>query len=163
MSEIVLLTAAESGLGAAITAADVAAVGGAVASAAGAVSAGQSQSAMANYNAMVAQRDAEQAKVAAQFEETRQRQTAAALRGSQRAAFSKAGLQLEGSPLLVMAESQEEAEMDALVLRHSGSVAEARSRSQAALDRLQGKSARAAGVIGAGSSLLTGVSRVGLR
>jgi len=135
-----------------------AAVAGGVASAAGSLSAGQSQSNMAKYNAAVSEREAAQAREAAKFEEARNRKASESLLSSQRAAFAKGGVTSEGSPLLVQAETAEEAEIDALALRYSGSVAEARAKSQAALDRMQGRAAKTTGYIGAGSSLLSGAS-----
>lgn len=124
------------------------------------ISQGNSQANMAKYNAAVSEREARQAKEAAKFEEGRNRQAAESLLSSQKAAFAKGGVTPEGSPLLVQAETAEEAEIDALALRYSGSVAEARAKSQAALDRMQGKAAKTAGYLGAGTSLLKGASKI---
>lgn len=124
------------------------------------ISQGNAQSNMAKYNAAVSEREARQAKEAAKFEESRNRQAAESLLSSQRAAYAKGGVTSEGSPLLVQAETAEEAEIDALALRYSGSVAEARAKSQAALDRMQGKAAKTAGYLGAGTSLLKGASKI---
>lgn len=147
---------------AAVTLADAAAVVGAVTSAAGAMQQGAAQQNMANYNAAVAEREAESARRAAAFEESAQRDRAEKVKSTQRALFAKSGVTPEGSPLLVEADTAQQAEQDALAIRYSGSVAEARAKSQAALDRMQGKVAKQAGYFKAGSSLLTGASRLKL-
>jgi hypothetical protein len=138
-----------------------AAVASAAVSAAGAISSGQAQSKMASYNAAVAERDAQAARQQAAFEESRQRQARDALLGKQRAAFAASGVTPEGSPLLVAAETATQAEIDAEAIRYSGSVAEARANSQAALDRMQGAAARTASYFAAGTSLLQGAANYG--
>lgn len=131
-------------------------------SAVGAISQGQAQQNMANYNAAVAEREAEQAKRAAAFEESANRDQAARLKGLQRAAFAKSGVSQTGTPLLVEADTEMQAEQDALAIRYSGSIAEARAKSRASLERQRGKAAKQAGYFGAGASLLNGASRVSL-
>jgi len=112
---------------------------------------------MAEYNARVEERRAEQTKRVADLEEARQRNRVAKVLASQRAAIAASGLDLEGSPLLVMEETAAEGELDALLIRHSGSVQEAQALSQAAADRMAGRAAKARGATRAVSTLLTGV------
>jgi hypothetical protein len=125
-------------------------------SAAGQASQGKSAQAIAEFNAQQRELEAKQTRDAAQFEETRQRERAARLMGAQRAAYGGSGVTLEGTPLIVQADTAEEAELDALAIRYSGSVAEARSRAAAAAERMQGKAMRQAGYFGAGTTLLQG-------
>lgn len=143
----------------AVTLGDAALVAGTLISAAGAVSQGQQQKRLAQYNAQVAEVDAANTRAWAGYEEERLRKRSAALRGSQRNVFGAAG-QTEGAPLLLMAEAAQVEEMDALALRYSASVQEAKSRSQASLDRMSGNfAARNAYTSGFGT-LLTGTSRL---
>jgi len=147
-----------------VTLADAAAAAGAVGSvvgAAGAISQGQATANMARYNAQVAENEAVAARQQAAYEEERQRERAARLKSSTRAAIAKSGLDLEGSPLAVMEDTAVGAELDALAIRYSGSVAEARARSQAAMDRMQGQAAKTASYFSAGASLLNGASALG--
>lgn len=116
----------------------------------------------ANFRAQVFARDAELARQASIFEEDRLRERTKRLISSQKAAAGASGSTLEGSSLLVIAETAEDSELDALAIRFSGSVAEASARSSAALSRLEGRAAQTAGFIGAGASLLTGVTRAGV-
>lgn len=147
------MTGIEIAAGAALAASAVAA--------AGTIVQGQASSDMADYNARVSENEAVAAKQQAAYEEERQRERAARLRSSTRAAVAKSGLDLEGSPLTVMEDTAVNAEMDALAVRYSGSVADARARSQAGLDRMQGAAARTGSYFSAGASLLNGASALG--
>lgn len=138
------------------------ALGSAAVSAVGAIQQGRHQSAMAEYNARVAENDAVAAKQAAGYEEDRFRDRAAKVRSAQRAAIAKSGIDLEGSPLAVMEETAVEAEMDALAIRQQGSVESARARSRAALDRMEGRAAKSASYWNAASSVLNGVTAAGV-
>ena len=97
----------------------------------------------AEFNALNAEREAGRAVEAAAFEERRFREDVRRFQGRQRAAAA-AGITLSGSPLELVAESARDAELDALAIRFSGDVESARLMSQAALDRLAGRGARAA-------------------
>ncbi len=127
----------------------------AVVGAAGALQAGAAQAEAAEFNARVSEQQARRARQAAAFEEQRLRDA-----GAQRAAIGASGIGFEGSPLLVMADTAEEAELDAPAIRFSGSTAEARAKSQAALDRLQARQARTAGFFQAGASILGGATGI---
>jgi len=98
----------------------------------------------AEFNALNAEREAGRAVEAAAFEERRFREDVRRFQGRQRAAAAAAGITLSGSPLELVAESARDAELDALAIRFSGDVESARLMSQAALDRLAGRGARAA-------------------
>ncbi len=121
-----------------------------------AISQGRQQSKIAKYNAKVAENDAIAARQASDYEESRFREQTRRLISSQRAAAGASGASLEGSPLLVMLDTIEEAELDALAIRHSGTVEAARGESRAALERLKGRQARQSAWIGAGAALLQG-------
>ena len=119
-----------------------AAYAGAALSAASAYQQGQAQSAAANYNASAAAAEAA-SRERAQREESWRR------RGSLAAQLGKSGATVAGTPLLVLAESAANAEIDALNTRYSGAM-------QQSLYGATARNARTAGTIGAGASLLTG-------
>lgn len=134
---------------------------------------GQAQSAMANYNALIARQNADL--TAKQMElqkgETdiavkRHRAKTERTKATQRALFGKAGVEAKGSPLLLAEETATEAELDALVIRYAGSREQANILAQQAgfeqeaiIQRMRGTQARRAGTLGAGSTLLTGLGR----
>lgn len=106
---------------------------------------GNAAAAMGEYNATVARQEA-------RYAEATSRDRARRILGAGRAAVGASGVQLEGSPLDVLAQSAAEAEMDALAIRRSG-------QAQAAAYRYQGRQAQLAGYFGAaGTALLTGAS-----
>ena len=133
-----------------------AAVASALASAGGAVYSGIEQKKAADYNADVADANAKAAEDKAAYDEKMHRESVRKILASQRALYGKSGISTEGSPLLVMEDSAIAGEMDALAIRYGGDIAAAQQRSSANLLRMQGKQARTAGYIGAGSTLLAG-------
>lgn len=133
-------------------------IAGSVIGAVGAISGGQNQSAIAEYNALLSERDAKAAKIAAADEEAKLHRQRAQVSSAQRVAAGKSGLVLEGSPIEVFGDTVYQAELDAQRIRYAGSVEEAKALGQAAGWRMQGRAAKTAGYIGAGSSLLTGLS-----
>lgn len=114
----------------------------------------------AEYNAKVAENNAIAARQQADYEERMTLQKRDRLLSAQRVATAASGLDLEGSPLALMEDTAVEAELDALNIRRSGTVAEARSRSQAAADRMEGQARQQAGYMSAGASLLNGASKL---
>lgn len=111
----------------------------------GTLSAGKAAQGAANYNA-------QSALMEAQSREAAQRAQAARQIGATRATIGKSGATSEGTPLLVLAESAANAEIDALNTRQTG-------ERQAALYRAQGVNARRAGYIQAGTSLLSSAGK----
>lgn len=101
----------------------------------------ESEAAMREYNARLAEREAAEAQEAAAFEERKLRKGGERLKATQRARIAKAGVTFEGSPLDVMAETARELEMDALLIRRGGQLGAQRFTAEAALSRLAGKSA----------------------
>jgi len=120
---------------------------------------GKEQQKWAEYNAAVAERDAQAAKQNAEYEAGIKRKATEKLLGRQRALYGKAGVTLEGSPLLLMSETATEGEMDALMIERGGTLQAQRYQTEATLSRMKGASAKKAGYYGAGSTLLTGGSQ----
>ena len=78
------------------------------------------------------------------------------LLSSQRARFGKGGVELEGSPLMLMAETEILGEREIGFIRTTG-------QETAEQERASGGRARTAGTIGAGTTLLTGLGSTGFR
>jgi len=119
---------------------------------------GESQKEWSEYNAAVAERDALAAQQSAEYDAEQKRKETEKLLGRQRALYGKAGVTLEGSPLLLMEETASEGELDALMIEREGKIRAGSYQSEAALSRMKGSSAQKAGYYGAGSTLLTGAS-----
>lgn len=146
-----------SGIEIAAAAAAVAAAG---VSAVASIRQGQAARNFAEFNAKVAENEAIATRQAARFEERRVRERTQRFIASQRAAAGKSGIVVnEGSPLLAQVESAAEGELDALAIRRSATIAEARAKSRASAARIQGRVAQQQSQFQAGASLLGGVSR----
>lgn len=131
-----------------------------VVGAAGAVSSSQAQANAAEANAEIAAENARLERRRAAREERLFRRRLSSLKGEQRAGFAKAGIQLEGSPLLIVEETAREGEREARAIREGGEVASRRFRKEAAVDRTQARSTRQTGAIRSGKTLLGGASKV---
>lgn len=119
---------------------------GTAASVIGAVSQGGAQADASNYNAAAARADAASKEAAQRTQAQRQL-------GNIRANIGKSGATSAGTPLMVLAESASNAEIDALNTRRTGII-------ESGLYTAQGKNARRAGNLRAGTSLLSGMSRI---
>ncbi|MBT9138744.1 MAG: hypothetical protein DDT31_01319 [Syntrophomonadaceae bacterium] len=151
----------------------VASVASAAIGAFSSISAGRAQARMAAYNARIANQNAElaiaQMDIAKKQKEimaARHRRGVEKTLGAQRAAWSKAGVDMAGTPLLVAAETEFEADLDAMAIRYAATVEQgqllaqaAGQRQEATLQRMAGRAAKTAGYIGAGTSLLTGAGQ----
>ncbi|EIP99319.1 hypothetical protein OpiT1DRAFT_03833 [Opitutaceae bacterium TAV1] len=121
---------------------------------------GKAQERLSDYNAALAQQEAATAERDAKVLANRQREENDRLMARQRALFAKSGVVgTTGTPLLVQADQAVQGEMAAMDVERTGNIEAGRYRQQAVLDRMQGKSARRAGLLGAGSSLLGGISQ----
>jgi len=126
----------------------ITAIAGTALSAYGQYKAGADQKAAFDYNAKVTEKETNQAEYDSR---TRLRR----LMSTQRSLYAKAGVDLStGSPLLLLAETAGEGEREALSILEGG-------ESSAALQRIAGRQAKTAGIIGAGSTLLTGIGTRG--
>ena len=141
---------------------------GAIALIAGGVSAyaaiqqGEAARSQARTQARLAEQQGEFARQAAAADaETKRRQYERVL-GTQRARYGASGvLASEGSPLLVMMQSEEEAALDIARVRHGGAVAAHGLQIEADLLRRQGRQARRQARLQAGGALLSGVGQAG--
>ena len=118
---------------------------GTVVSAFGAMQQGKAEQNAANYNAAAARADAASKEAAQRTQAQRQ------LSGI-RANVAKSGATMAGTPLMVLAESAANAEIDALNTRYAG-------ERESALYSARGKNARTAGYLRAGTSLLSSAGK----
>lgn len=160
MTGVELFTLSMGAASTAVTLADAFAVVGTLVSAAGAVSQGNQQQAVNEANAAQLEVDAIQAQKWAEFEEERLRERSKSLLATQQNIAGSQSGSLEGTPVLLLAETAVNEELDALAVRYSGSVEAARSRGAAALERMEGEIARNRGFGDAFGTLLSGGSRV---
>jgi uncharacterized protein HemX len=143
------------------TAAIILAAAGALASAAGSYTQGQQQKKASEAQARFYEDQAEKEKRAAEVKAEQYRKEAERRMGAMRASYAYSGAEsAEGTPLLTLMESAEEAARDEERIRRSGEDAAWGLLSQANISRIGGSSASTVGTLGAGASLLGGASRV---
>lgn len=173
-----LATALPSASTAALGGAEALAIGGTGVAAYGMYQQGQAQAAaakgqqaIADYNAQVAQMEAKSQAAAAGYQSQRAAEAAARQQSALRAAIGASGVSpSEGSPLMVEGVQAAQSELDNLMIGYEGQLAVAKSLSQSTVDSMQasiyGQQASnyaSAGLIGAGSTLLSGFGDIGMR
>ncbi len=132
---------------------------GAALGAIGSIAAGQAAANAAEFNAEVAQQQAERERqIALREAEDFRRQNSRVLAAS-RARRAGSGVTSQGSPLLVDESTAAEIELSAQNILVGGATRASRLGQQAALDKSQARSARIGGFLNAGSTLLTGAGR----
>ena len=140
----------------------IAAIAAAGVSAYGSYQSGQTQKAMSDYNAKLAENEAIAKEQAATAEAQRMRTEKEKVLARQRAAYAKSGAVItEGTPLLTMAEQAGLMELDIMNMQRTGAMSAQASKSQAALDRFSGQSAATAANWQAGSTLLSSAGSIG--
>ena len=119
--------------------------------------AGQAAKATANYNAKLAENEALAKEQQAHIESQQMQKQKERLIASQRAGFAKGGAVVtEGTPLLLMAEQAGTAELDILNQQRNRAMESTSLKSEASMQRYQGKqTARAANIQAAGTVLST--------
>lgn len=118
---------------------------------------GRAAQAIAERNALLAERQAEEERVAAAAEALRQEREGKALKGRQRALFAKSGVELRGSPLSVIVETAQNLEADRLTILREGAIRAGTAQAQAGIFRAGGKAAKARGRAAKRASILTAV------
>ncbi len=118
---------------------------------------GAAAQAIAQRNALLAERQAEEERVAAAAEALRQEREGKALKGRQRALFAKSGVELRGSPLSVIVETAENLEADRLTILREGAIRAGTAQAQAGIFRAGGVAAKARGKAAKRASILTAV------
>lgn len=119
---------------------------------------------IANYNAAIQEREAKAIKQKTAFEQRREVERVARVKSALRAKLAGSGARMDiGTPLMLQEEQAAELELENLLIGYEGRIGAQRAKSQAELDRLQGriyrqkgKAARKASYLKAGTTLLTG-------
>ncbi len=127
---------------------------------------GKSQAAWAEYNATVAENQRLEAKYQAQYEADRLEERKKRALSSQFNSLAASGFVMaddeEGSPLSLLSATQQEYDLEILNVRRGGQVSAGFYEAQAAQDRYRAGVARSGGAIGAGATMLTGASSLGM-
>ena len=110
-----------------------------------------------DFNASIAEGNADQAIIQAAQQERQQRIIGRKAVGDMRASFGASG-GTGGSAMDVLAESMANAEMDALNIRYAGEVKSANFKNEANLMRLQGRNARNAAQSNANATIFNGMT-----
>jgi len=133
-----------------------------------AADAAKQQAAWNQYNAQVAQREAEAERQAMAFEAQQQKRQGKMLLARQRALIGVSGVTMEGSPLLVAEDTAAQLALENANIRMTGHRRAAAYESQSILDLSKASAAsksasgyKKAGMYGAGSSLLSGIGQAG--
>ena len=118
---------------------------------------GQAAKATTKYNAKLAENEAKAKEQQAHVESRQMQKQKERLLAAQRAGFAKGGAVItEGTPLLLMAEQAGEAELDILNQQRNRAMEATSLKSEATLQKYQGKqAARAANIQAAGTVLST--------
>lgn len=122
----------------------------------GSVVSGISQSSQAKSQAAYAKANAGLAEQQAESQAAVIREKARRLSGQNRAAIGASGVDISGSFLDALADSDIDAELDAQTARWNGKLEAMNQRGQANASRASGRSALVGGVFGAGSSAVSG-------
>lgn len=125
------------------------------------------QAAAAQNNAVIAQQNARNTRLASDANEEAQRRKSAHDLGTLRAGLLQAGIGTGGSAADVLGQATGNAELDALNIRYDGSMRAANQENQglmytqqAAASRQGASNAQEAGFLGAAASLLSGAGKI---
>lgn len=130
---------------------------GTVVGAAGSIASGISASNVDNYNAEVAQNNANAERQRAAYEADITRGRVRQVIGAQRAAGADSGLDIRsGTPIAVLGDSAKAGELDVLARLYQGNAAAVAYENDARRFKAEGKAAKMGGFINAGTSLLSG-------
>ena len=115
----------------------------------------QAQKQAAEYNARVAEMQAEAARRQGVLEQYKIKRAKRRMLGTQRALYAKAGLSLEGTPLEVLADTAAQYDLDLATSKYNTQIGVGRALYEASYQRYAGKQAYRAGLMGMGKTLLT--------
>ena len=121
---------------------------------------GSAGNAAAEANADALEREAQIERNAGQFNVARERRDLRRQLAQQRAAAGSQGTALTGQPVSILADSARQAESDLQAIRFDSEARATSFETQADFRRFEGRRRRDAGFLRAGTSLLTGASRI---
>jgi len=111
----------------------------------------------AKYNAELARQQAETIEKVGELEKEKLERRKRQILGQQRAAYAQAGVRVgSGSPLEVMADTAAQIELDIAAQEYNTRIGISRARTKAEIQEMYAKQYKRAGLLGAGSTLLTG-------
>lgn len=142
------------------TGAEIFLVAAAAVSAVGAISQAAAASNAADFNATIAQQNADIARQQGAADQERQKRLAIKALGDITAGYGASGVSMEGSPLDVLAESARQAELDYQTIGYNAELKAMGYTNTATLEQYKGQAAETAGYLQAGSSLLGAASNV---
>lgn len=116
--------------------------------------AGEEEAAAQEYNAQVAEREANLIRQGAKLDEFRSRKQLKAFVSQQTAAYARSGVELTGSPLDVIQDTIANAELEIAIDQFNIETAAKGKESEAEMRRYYGKQAKTAQQIQAGTTLL---------
>ena len=122
---------------------------------------GKMQKEAADTSATLAERDAANQRAAAKIRAENYAEEARRHMATMRAQYAASGVGMEGTPLLVMMNTAREVEKDLQRIKWGGEAQANAFEGEAGLQRMIGKQAYQQGIMGAGTTLLSGASRVG--
>jgi hypothetical protein len=124
---------------------------------------GQQAEQAQRFNARVAENQAIAARNAAQVAAENKATEYRRIQATQRSRIGAAGITTEGSPLLAMVESAEQAALDVARIRYGGELTASAYDTEAQLRRYSARQAGLGGTLSAGTSLLTGLGTAAFR
>ena len=124
----------------------------------GTVASANAQANAAKYNAEVARQNADLATRNALMQEERHRAQVRKQLGDLRAGYASSGVQMEGSPLDVLASSVKNAELDSLIIRSQGATNAWGFSAESQLQRKRASSALTSGYLQAGTTAASGLA-----
>lgn len=137
-----------------------AAVAGAATAAYGAIKQGNDTAAASKYNEKLAFMQADQARAAAKIKSEQQAEADRRAQGTVRARLGSAGVDVEGSPLLVLMANADQAALDQERIKYGGEITASGLEARGRLEGAYAGSARTAGAVGAGASLLGSAGKI---
>lgn len=120
----------------------------------------KSEADIAEYNAAMAKNEAQASEAAARFESNQHHRRAAQIIGGQRATYGKSGVAFEGSPLLVIADTERQLNLESSVIRRNASVNKQRYTQQQGIFNMQASGAKSYGKYASAGSLLMGAGNM---
>lgn len=123
---------------------------------------GQAQQKAAKYNQRANENAAQTAQQEATAHANLQRESYRRVIATNRAVTGSAGVEeTSGSPLMVASDNARQAELNALMTEYGGKVRSTAFQNQAELYKMRAESAGPAGLLNAGSTLLSGAAQLG--
>jgi hypothetical protein len=143
----------------------VGAIGGGLMQGSQAQAAGNAQAQASYFNAAVAQQNAIAVRQAAAVEAAQQARKNRSSLETVRSKYLMSGIDLEGTPMMVLDETNANMALDVDLIRHKGEVQATNYLNQASMDTFHGQSSQAAGEARAQGSILggmfSGISTIG--